>query len=145
MSAAVPRLVVRLAAAAALAAAALGLWRLGDGSLSAPLGSPDQLIRWAQGTPPPLMAIALVRLAALGACAYLALTMSLWVLADAAGWRRLTRLVARALPATVRCAASGSAQVSLAAGVVVGVAGPVTAAPGPLGGGAAGPVTAAPG
>jgi hypothetical protein len=125
-----PRPAAGVAAITALAAAGAGVRLIGRGSLTVPLGSVDELARWAQETSPAVMAMALLRLAAFGACGYLGLTVTLFVVADAAGWRRVAALAARAMPATLRYAATGGAQLSLAAGAVFGSVNPVAAAPG---------------
>lgn len=113
-----------------LVVTAVGLRLVGGRSTTVPLGTVDQLVLWVERTPAPVMAVALVRLAALVACAYLALVLLVWVVADAAGWRRLANVAAQALPATIRHAATGSARLGLAAGIVVGAASPVSAAAG---------------
>jgi nucleoid-associated protein YgaU len=129
-----PPAAIRLVGIVGLAAVGWALRRVGRGVLTVPLGSIEQFDRWMQDTAPTVMAVALVRLAAFGACAYLGLVLAVLVVADAAGWRGVTRLAAGALPATVRRAVTSGARVSLAAGAVLGATNPVAATPGLPGG-----------
>jgi hypothetical protein len=102
------------------------------GTLSLPLGSADDLSAWADRTSPVVMAVTLVRLAALVAAWYLAAATVLMVVADLAGWRGLGRAVAAVSPAIVRRLATRSASAGLAAGALLGgvpLPAPVDASP----------------
>ena len=89
--------------------------------LSIPLGPFDELAAWADHTSPTVMALAVVRLAALVAAWYLTAATILAVVADVAGWRRLAAVVAALSPSLVRRLASRSAGVGLAAGALLAV------------------------
>jgi hypothetical protein len=89
--------------------------------LSIPLGSLDELAGWADHTSPSVMALAVVRLAALVAAWYLTVATILAVVADVAGWRRLAAVVAALSPSLVRRLASRTAGVGLAAGALLAV------------------------
>jgi hypothetical protein len=91
------------------------------GRLSVPLGSIDELSAWVDHTSPTVMAMAVVRLAALVAVWYLAVATVLAVVADIAGWRRFAAVVAALSPALVRRLASRTAGVGLAAGALLAV------------------------
>jgi hypothetical protein len=78
------------------------------------------------------MAGAVLRLAALLACGYLAGVLGLALLAEVMGWRRLGLVAVHALPRALRRTMTGGAQVGLVAGVLVGSASPVAAAAGRL-------------
>jgi hypothetical protein len=89
--------------------------------LSIPLGSLDELAAWADQTSPTVMALAVVRLAALVTAWYLTGATILAVVADVAGWRRLAAVVAALSPSLVRRLACRSAGVGLAAGALLAV------------------------
>ena len=89
--------------------------------LSIPLGSLEELAGWADHTSPTVMALAVVRLAALVAAWYLTVATILAVVADVAGWRRLAAVVAALSPSLVRRLASRTAGVGLAAGALLAV------------------------
>jgi LysM domain len=91
------------------------------GRLSIPLGSLDELAAWVDHTAPTVMAMAVVRLAALVAVWYLTVATVLAVVADIAGWRRFAAVVAALSPALVRRLASRTAGVGLAAGALLAV------------------------
>lgn len=90
------------------------------GSLSVPAGSLDELSTWADRTSPAVMALAVVRLAALTCTWYLVVATLVLVVAEAAGWHRLARRVGAVCPAVVRRLAVRGAGVGLAAGAVIG-------------------------
>ncbi len=90
------------------------------GTLSIPLGSLDELGTWADRTSPAVMALGLVRLAALAAAWYLVAVTVLVVVADVAGWRGLARAVGAVSPAVVRRVATRGAGAGLAAGALLG-------------------------
>lgn len=134
-----PRL-LRLAAWSAFLAFTLRLLHgSAFGELSIPLGSWADLSAWIEEAPPVVMAVALVRLAALAGAWYLAIATVLLTLADAAGWRRLARVLATLAPPIVRHVASRAAGAGLAAGALVAaapmphrfLAAPVSASPSP--------------
>jgi hypothetical protein len=105
------------------------------GTLSVPLGSLDELSVWAETTSPTVMAMSLVRLAALVGAWYLVAATVLLVVADVTGWRALARAVAAVSPAVVRRLATRGASAGLAAGALLGGAplpAPVDAHPGVL-------------
>jgi nucleoid-associated protein YgaU len=107
--------------AAALVATLRVLAATGGGSLAVPVASARDLRAWVAGTPPPDMAIALLRLGALGLTGYL---LAVTVLAVAARVLRLDGLAAaveRISPAVVRRLVSGGSGIGLALGVVAGV------------------------
>jgi nucleoid-associated protein YgaU len=107
--------------AAALVATLRVLAATGGGSLAVPVASARDLRAWVAGTPPPDMAIALLRLGALGLTGYL---LAITVLAVAARVLRLDGLAAaveRISPAVVRRLVSGGSGIGLALGVVAGV------------------------
>lgn len=116
-----------LAAMVALSCCGWLLGQVGAGSLSIPLGSAQELDRWIQDTAPTIMAIALVRLAAMATCSYLGVVLGLTMLADLAGWRQLAASLRRATPAMLRHGASGGLKLGFAAGALLGPAAPVAA------------------
>jgi hypothetical protein len=121
-----PRLVRGLAALGVL----LGIvWALHSCTgLTIPVGSSAELSDWADDTPPPMMAAAVVRLAAMGAAVYSAGMVTLVLVADVARCRALAYTALGATPAILRRAlGGGAAQVALVAGTVV-VTAPVAAA-----------------
>jgi hypothetical protein len=89
-----------------------------SGPLTIPMTSLDELRRWLDDCTPAILPAALLRLAALGACAYLALALGLTLLAQIVDRRtggRAVRAVRRLLPATLQQLLTGSAQCSLVA------------------------------
>jgi hypothetical protein len=103
--------------------------RAGGGGLVIPLGSLDQLARWADETTPLVMTFAITRLAAFAACGYLSLALALLVLADLLGWPRGGRLALRALPTFMRRTMARSVPLGLAASAVLGSLDPIAATP----------------
>src|SRR5262245_11678423 len=96
------------------------LYSLGSDDIRIPVTSVVDLHTWIAGTPPPMMAIAVVRLAALAGIAYL---LAATVLAVAAGLIRAKPLAAaaqRLTPAVVRRVATGGGGVGLALGTALG-------------------------
>jgi hypothetical protein len=96
------------------------LYGMGSDGLRIPLTSLTDLGTWLADTPPPTMAMAVVRLAALAAIAYL---LAATVLAVAAGLIRAKPLEAaarRLTPAVVRRMATGGGGVGLALGTALG-------------------------
>jgi len=89
------------------------------GELAVPLGSLDALDTWADRTSPAVMALAVVRLAALAATWYLVAATVLAVAADMIGWRPLRRLAGAVSPPLVRHIATRSAGAGLAAGALL--------------------------
>ena len=122
----------RIAALTAVTVTATVLWLsagAGGGGLVIPLGSLDQLARWADETTPLVMAFAITRLAAFAACGYLSLALALLVLADLLGWPRGGRLALRALPTFMRRTMARGVPLGLAASAVLGSLDPVAATP----------------
>ena len=96
------------------------LYSLGSDDVRIPLTSLANFRTWVADTPPPTMAIAVVRVAALAAIAYL---LAATVLAVAAGLIRAKPLEAaaqRVTPAVVRRMATGGGGVGLALGTALG-------------------------
>jgi hypothetical protein len=123
----------RIAALTAVTVTATVLWLSagagGGGGLVIPLGSLDQLARWAYETTPLVMAFAITRLAAFAACGYLSLALALLVLADLLGSPRGGRLALRALPTFMRRTMARGVPLGLAASAVLGSLDPVAATP----------------
>lgn len=90
------------------------------GALSIPMGSIDELGAWADRTAPAVMALGLVRLAALAAAWYLVVVSILVLVADVAGWRGLARAVGAVSPAIVTRLATRGAGAGLVAGALLG-------------------------
>lgn len=110
----------RLLLWAALLALALGvLHGIGAGTLGVPLASAADLSTWVDRTPPDVMALALLRLAALACGWYLAVCTLVVALAQPLARPRLAALVARLSPALVRRLASGGGGLGLAAGTLL--------------------------
>jgi hypothetical protein len=89
-----------------------------SGPLTIPLTSLADLQRWLDDSTPAIVPAALLRLAALGACAYLALALVLALVAqlvDRPTGGRAFHAVRRLLPAALQRLVAGSAQCSLAA------------------------------
>lgn len=107
---------------AALVAAGRVLAATGADTLTIPLTSARDLAAWAGATPPADMAVAVLRLAGIAACAYLLVVTALGVLAQALGWRRLAGAVGRASPRVVRRLVAGGSGVGLAVGTLVAAA-----------------------
>jgi hypothetical protein len=124
---------MKIGRAATGLAAVVGLgWALadlGDPSLSIPWNSSGDLLWWLDETPPPVMAAALVRLAALVTCGYLGLVLGVALVAELAGWRGLAGVALRATPATLRRLLIGSTHLGLMAGVLLGSATTARATP----------------
>jgi nucleoid-associated protein YgaU len=89
-----------------------------SGPLTVPLTSLDELRRWLDDSTPAIVPAALLRLAALGVCAYLALALVLTLVAQLVDRRtggRAARAVRRLLPAALQRLVTGSAQCSIVA------------------------------
>jgi hypothetical protein len=89
-----------------------------SGPLAIPVTSIDALRRWLDDTTPAVVPAALLRLAALGACAYLALALVLTLVAQLVDRRtggRAVEVVRRLLPTALRSLLAGGAQLSLVA------------------------------
>jgi nucleoid-associated protein YgaU len=128
------RSIVRLGLwAAALVATLRVLAATGGGSLAVPVASARDLRAWVAGTPPPDMAIALLRLGALGLTGYLLAVTALGVAARVLRLDGLAAAVERVSPRLVRRMVSGGSGIGLALGVVAGVAPGFEPAPGPAG------------
>ena len=80
----------------------LGLLRLGDEQLTVPLHSVSALSDWMSKAPPIDMAAALLRQAGIVLAAYLFVTTTVAVIAQALGCRRVAVLVLRAGVPTAR-------------------------------------------
>jgi hypothetical protein len=118
--------------------ARLGLWTAGlvvvvrvllatgGPRLSVPLTSLDDLARWADDAPPPDMAIAALRLAALALAGYLLLVTALALVAEVVRLRHLAAAVDRVSPRVVRRLVSGGSGIGLVLG---GAAGTLPATP----------------
>jgi nucleoid-associated protein YgaU len=112
----------------------------GDDRLRVPLASADDLGPWIAAASPPEMAIAVLRLLAVAACAHLLVVTALGVLARTLRARALATSVARLSPAVVRRIVAGGS----GAGLVLGSLVAALPAPGPAGRGSpTGAVTAA--
>lgn len=90
------------------------------GTLSIPMESIDELGAWADRTAPAVMALGLVRLAALAGAWYLVVVSILALVADVAGWRGLARAVGAVSPAVVTRLATRGAGAGLVAGALLG-------------------------
>ena len=110
-----------LAWCAALAVGLRTLHALGAGTLGVPLASATDLSAWLDRTPPEVMALALVRLAALSTGWYLAVCTLAFVFTRPFGRSRVASAAARATPAVVRRVVSGGGGLGLAAGALLGV------------------------
>jgi hypothetical protein len=89
-----------------------------SGPLAIPVTSIDALRRWLDDTTPAVVPAALLRLVALGACAYLALALVLTLVAQLVDRRtggRAVEVVRRLLPTALRSLLAGGAQLSLVA------------------------------
>ncbi len=114
------RATVRLTAwTAGLVLVARLLLAAGTESLSVPLTSGDDLSTWVSETPPADMAIALLRLAALAAVAYLLAVTALAVLARVVRIRGLVAVVDRISPGVVRRVVTGGSGLGLVLGGAV--------------------------
>lgn len=111
---------LRLAAwSFAVVAAGRLLVATGDGELAVPLTSLAALEAWIDHTPPPEMAIAVLRLVGLGACAYLLAVTALGVVARRLRLRSLAGAVDRVSPRLVRRLVAGGSGAGLVLGTVV--------------------------
>jgi LysM domain len=128
-----------LAWTAALALGLRALHALGAGTLGVPLFSGEDLSAWLDRTPPAVMAVAIVRLAALAAGWYLAVCTLTLALTRPFGRTRVASAAARATPAIIRRLVAGGGGLGLAAGTLVGALPSTVVAPAPL---AARPVAA---
>ncbi|MGH9228447.1 MAG: LysM peptidoglycan-binding domain-containing protein [Acidimicrobiales bacterium] len=131
-----------LAWTAALVLGLRALHALGAGTLGVPLDSAEELSAWLDRTPPELMALALVRLAALATGWYLAVCTIALALSRPFGRTRVVAAAVRATPGVVRRIVSGGGSLGLAAGTLLGAlpAGTVAAlAPTPAAASLAGP------
>jgi hypothetical protein len=109
-----------LAWTAALAVGLRALHALGAGTLGVPLTSADDLSSWLDRTPPDVMALASMRLAALASGWYLAVCTLALALTRPFGHTRAAAAAARATPAVVRRLVSGAGGLGLAAGALLG-------------------------
>jgi hypothetical protein len=109
-----------LAWSAALAVGLRALHALGAGALGVPVTSAADLSTWLDRTPPEVMALALVRLAALATGWYLAACTLALALTRPFGRSRVAAAAARATPAVVRRLVSGGGGLGLAAGALLG-------------------------
>ena len=109
-----------LAWTAVLAVGLRALHALGAGTLGVPLTSAEDLSAWLDRTPPEVMAVAFVRLAALAAGWYLAVCTLALVLARPFGRTRVASAAALTTPAVIRRLVSGGGGLGLAAGTLVG-------------------------
>jgi nucleoid-associated protein YgaU len=115
------RSAVRLALwSAALVVTLRLLLAAGGPRLSVPLTSVDALAAWTADTPPPDMAVAVLRLGAIALAGYLLTVTVLAVVARLTRWRSLGAAVERVSPGIVRRAVTGGSGIGLAIGVVVG-------------------------
>jgi nucleoid-associated protein YgaU len=117
------RSTVRLTAwTAGLLIAGRLLYSAGSGTagLRIPLTSLADARTWLADTPPPTMAMAVVRVVALAAVAYLLAATALAVAANLVGARPLQTAAQRLTPAVVRRLATGGGGVGLALGVGLG-------------------------
>jgi nucleoid-associated protein YgaU len=96
------------------------LHALGAGTLGVPVASAADLSAWLDRTPPEVMALALVRLAALATAWYLAVCTLALALIRPFGRSRAAAAAARATPAIVRRVVSGGGGLGLAAGALLG-------------------------
>jgi nucleoid-associated protein YgaU len=111
----------RLAAwSAALAVGLRALHALGAGTLGVPVTSAADLSTWLDRTPPEVMALAVVRLAALATGWYLAVCTLALAFTRPFGRSRVAAAAARATPAVVRRVVSGGGGLGLAAGALLG-------------------------
>ena len=109
-----------LAWCAALAVCLRALHALGAGTLGVPLASAADLAAWLDRTPPEVMALALVRLAALATGWYLAVCTLALAFTRPFARSRVAAAAARATPAVVRSVVSGGGGLGLAAGALLG-------------------------
>ena len=121
-----------LAWTAALVLGLRALHALGAGTLGVPLASADELSAWLDQTPPEVMALAFVRLAALATGWYLAVCTLALALSRPFGRTCVAAAAARATPAVVRRIASGGGSLGLAAGTLLGALPSATVATSPL-------------
>lgn len=91
------------------------------GALSVPLGGSDELAAWAERTSPVVMALAVVRLAALAAAWYLTAATILTAVAAVTRWRPLAAMAVRVSPEIVRRLVCRSASAGLAVGALLAV------------------------
>lgn len=91
------------------------------GSLSIPLSSPDEVTAWTERTSPVVMALAVVRLAALAAAWYLTAATILTAVAAVTRWRPLAAVAVRVSPEIVRRLVCRSASAGLAVGALLAV------------------------
>lgn len=110
-----------------LTAAAASLVQAGAGALSIPLGSWRELLAWLESSPPSVTAAALLRLAALGLCGYLAavlvVTLLVELLSRCCSHPRSSRL----LPAALRRLVVPGARSGVVGSVLLGWLGPLLA------------------
>lgn len=106
---------------AVLALGLRGLHSLGAGPLGVPLTSMEDLSAWVDHTRPDLMALALVRLAALAGGWYLAVCTLVLALTRRFGRHRVATAVARVSPSIVCRIVSGGGSLGLAAGTLLAV------------------------
>ena len=109
-----------LAWCAALAVGLRALHALGAGTLGVPLASAADLAAWLDRTPPEVMSLALVRLAALATGWYLAVCTLALAFTRPFARSRVAAAAARATPAVVRSVVSGGGGLGLAAGALLG-------------------------
>ena len=109
-----------LAWTAALALGLQALHALGAGTLGVPLTSAADLSAWLDRTPPGVMALAFLRLAALATGWYLAACTLALALSRPFGRTRMAAAAARATPAVVRRVVTGGGGLGLAAGTLFG-------------------------
>lgn len=102
-----------------LAVALRSLLAAGDDRLRVPLASIDDLGSWVAAASPPEMAIAVLRLLAVAACAYLLGVTALGVVARTLRAPALAASVARRSPALVRRMVTGGSGAGLALGTLV--------------------------
>ncbi len=115
------RSTVRLALwSAALVVILRLLLAAGGPTLSVPLTSVDGLTAWTADTPPPDMAVAVLRLGALALAGYLLAVTVLAVVARLTRWRGLGAAVERVSPGIVRRVVTGGSGIGLAIGAVAG-------------------------
>jgi nucleoid-associated protein YgaU len=106
--------------AAALVLCLRALHSLGAGMLDVPVTSTEELSVWLDRTPPEVMALAVVRLGALGTGWYLAVCTLALALARPFGRTRLAGAAVRVTPAIVRRVVSSGGGLGLAAGALLG-------------------------
>jgi hypothetical protein len=93
---------------------------LSGGGLAVPLTSPGDLPAWADATPPDAMAVALLRVGGLAACAYLLAVTVAGVLARTLHRRALAAAIDRVSPALVRHLVLRGSTAGLVVGALAG-------------------------